>query len=105
MSWEDWIVGNGWDEHKTIFDTLMESAVSSYELDSCTRRQDHIDRRDYLLKWWNKHREHFRTYTTFMKVAELLNMDHSSVSHYINHRKKSRLFMENTKCINDYLNS
>jgi hypothetical protein len=40
-----------------------------------------------------------------VSIAKLINVDHATINHYEKHRKKSRLYKNNTDCIRDFLNS
>ena len=105
MSWENWIMRN--DEHGPItnYDFLLELAVQHYGLSEKNRRQELIDMRHYLVKWWKKNGKKFKRYKSLTAVGASMNLTHCTVIHYVKHRKKSLKYEENTKCICDFLTS
>jgi len=106
MSWEDWIMRqSGLSVEKTVYDVLSEMAVQSYYLDRKNRKSDLKDRVHCFILWWNKNKPKMKAYNTTISVGRLLNCDHSTVIHYLGKRKPSIMYDENTKCINDFLNS
>lgn len=107
MSWESFIERQyGLEDHEIrAYDKLLELAVSSYELETKNRRIEYIDMRHFVINWWIKNRIRFKRYNNYEKIGELLKMDHSSVSYYLNRRKKSLLYDYNTESLRDFLES
>jgi hypothetical protein len=106
MGWEDWIMRqNGLSKERTVYDVLSELAVSSYSLTRKSRKADLKDKMQYFILWWNKNKKNMRVYNSTIALGKLLNCDHSTVLHYIHTRKPTIMYEENTKCINDFLNS
>lgn len=105
MSWEDWLLNNGYSNDKSAHDRLLEMAVDSYNVWSKSRKMDIIDRKHFLVLWWKQNQDYLNKYHTMKAFGELINIDHATVNHYEKHRKKSRLFNDNTDCIRDFLNS
>jgi hypothetical protein len=106
MSWEDWIMRqSGLSKDKTVYDVLAEMAVSSYELDKRNRKADLKDRCQFFILWWMKNRHKMNIYTSTPTLGILLNSHHSTILHYIHKRKPTIMYEENTRCINDFLNS
>jgi hypothetical protein len=64
-----------------------------------------IDRKHFLVLWWKDNQDYMNKYRTMTSLALLIDVDHSTINHYEKHRKKSRLFNDNTDCIRDFLNS
>jgi hypothetical protein len=105
MSWEDWLINNGHSNDMSMLDKLLELAVNSYDVGTKSRKMDIIDRKHFLVLWWEEHKDYFTKYHTLTSLGILINIDHATVIHYKKRRKKSRLFNDNTKCIRDFLNS
>lgn len=105
MSWEDWIIRQTEDKPYTSYDFLCELCVSSYGLNKKSRKADLKDKCHFFIHWWYKNRNNMNTYTTTVKLGQLLNVDHSTILHYAHRRKPTIFFEENTICINDFLNS
>jgi phage head maturation protease len=106
MSWEDWLLNNGHVKGLTAYDRLLELAVNSYDIRSKNRKQKRMDIKHYLILWWVENREKgsFATYTSTTRLGELINADHSTVLHFIHHRKKTINYEKNVECIKDFLN-
>ena len=104
MSWDYWIKKNTTDKDIN-YDRLLELAVSSYDLTKKTRKMGHKDRVQFLIKWWLNHKQKFVKYDSLTKIGILLNIDHATVIHHCKHRKASRLYKEETKCIKDFIES
>lgn len=109
MSWEHWLSVNDWSSDnsgiESMHDKLLELAIDSYDIRSKSRKMERIDVKHFLVLWWIKNKRQFRKYRTMSALAKLLNVDHATINHYEKHRKKSRLFNDNTQCINDFLES
>jgi hypothetical protein len=105
MSWEDWLLNNGHSNDKSAHDRLLEMAIDSYGIRNKHRKMELIDRKHFLVLWWKKNKDHLNKYNTMTSLARLIQLNHSTINHYEKHRKKSRLFNENTDCIRDFLNS
>jgi hypothetical protein len=106
MSWEDWITIQETNGRKmTSYDVMCELCVSSYSLDKKSRKSNLKDKVHFFVLWWMANRSKMVRYTSYMKIAELLKVDHSTIVHYVGTRKPTILFDENVKCINDFLNS
>jgi hypothetical protein len=86
-------------------DRLLEMAIDSYGIRDKNRKMEIIDRKHFLVLWWKKNQDLLNKYNTMTSLARLININHATVNHYEKHRKKSRLFNENTDCIRDFLNS
>jgi hypothetical protein len=105
MSWEDWLLNNGHSNEMSAHDRLLEMAIDSYGIRDKNRKMEIIDRKHFLVLWWKKNQDYLNKYNTMTSLARLININHATVNHYEKHRKKSRLFNENTDCIRDFLNS
>jgi hypothetical protein len=106
MSWEDWIMReNGLSKEKTVFDLLCEMAVSSYYLSKKSRKADLKDRMQFFILWWKNNKKKMNKYNSTTALGGLLGCDHSTVLHYIHRRKPTMFYNDNTRCINDFLNS
>lgn len=103
MSWEDWLVNNGHLKGVTIHDRLLEMAVNSYDIRKKSRKQDLMDRKQFLVLWWKENQDEFSTYRTMTSLAELTGFDHATINHHEKHRKKSADYELNTACIKDFL--
>lgn len=111
--WTYWINSNTpiKDQEGTTLDTLVELCVSSYNLKSKSRKANLKNQVHFFLEWWKEHRHLMKKYRNQSRIGRHLGIDHATVSHYIGRagkpglRKKTADFEENTKCINDYLNS
>tara|TARA_R110002153_G_scaffold380_4_gene1884 strand:+ start:2731 stop:3051 length:321 start_codon:yes stop_codon:yes gene_type:complete len=89
----------------TIFDQVMELAVSSYELDKKGRAQIKIDKKHFLVIWWKKNQNQFKKYKTMTNFSKLMRVHHSTINHLNKHRTPSLNYKENVECIKDFLNS
>lgn len=109
MSWDEWIARQESDPeknlHKGTFDVLLEMCVSSYDLDKKSRKAGLKDKVQYFILWWNKHKSKMKYYKSTVKLASLLKVDHSTIVHYTHRRKPTIFYSENTRCIDDFLNS
>jgi len=105
MSWDDWLINNGYSNDMSMLDKLLELVVNSYDVGTKSRKMDIIDRKHFLVLWWKQNQDYLNKYQTMTSVAELIGVNHATVNHYEKHRKKSRLFNDNTDCIRDFLNS
>lgn len=103
MSWEDWLVNNGYAKGPTSYDKLIEMAVYLYNIRNKSRKIDLMDRKQFLVLWWKKNQDMFNTYRTMTSLAELTGFDHATINHHEKHRKKSRDYEVNTSCIKDFL--
>ncbi len=54
MSWEDWIMRNDENGPITNYDFILDLAVQHYGLSKRNRKQELIDMRHCLIKWWKK---------------------------------------------------
>jgi dsDNA-binding SOS-regulon protein len=104
MSWEDWLMNNGHIKGVTAYDKIMELAVSSYDMTSKSRKQYKMDIKHYLVLWWVENKEEFLAYNSTIAVGKLLDIDHSTVIHFMYHRKKTINYEKNVECIKDFLN-
>jgi hypothetical protein len=86
-------------------DRLLEMAIDSYGIRDKNRKMEIIDRKHFLVLWWKKNQDYLNKYNTMTSLARLINVNHATINHYDKHRKKSRLFNDNTDCIRDFLNS
>lgn len=106
MSWEDWIMRqSGLSKEKTVYDVLAEMAVSSYDLNKRNRKAELKDKCQFFILWWMKNRNKMNLYTSTTTVGKLMGCDHSTILHYVHRRKPTIMYEENTRCINDFLNS
>jgi len=103
MSWEDWLVNNGHLKGSSVYDRLLEMVVDSYDIRNKSRKQDHADRKHFVVLWWKKNQDRLNTYYTMTSLAELIGCDHATINHYEKHRKKSRVYEINIECIKDFL--
>lgn len=103
MSWEDWLVDNGHIDGATRYDRLLEMAVNTYGLKKKSRKQDLMDKKQFIVLWWKKNKDKLYTYKTMMAIGDLMGSDHSTINHHEKHRKKSRDYELNTSCIKDFL--
>lgn len=92
-------------KYSKIYDRIAELAVSSYELTSKERYEYRIDEKHCFVIWWYDNKNRFKKYHTITALSKLLKINHSTLIHYMNHRKKSFRYDENTRCLNDFLNS
>jgi len=104
MSWENWILRHHSDV-TTTYDWILKMAVENYGLKEKNRRQAILDKRHCLILWWQKNRKNFKSYQTATSLGKLLGLTHCTIIHYQKNRKKTLLYQENTKCLNDFLNS
>jgi hypothetical protein len=85
------------------YDKLCELAVSSYELNQRNRNAALKDRCQYFLLWWMSNRKYMKYYVSYMKIGELLGINHATVIHHVSKRKPTHFYSENIKCIKDFL--
>jgi hypothetical protein len=105
MSWEDWIMRNDENGPITNYDFILDLAVQHYGLSKRNRKQELIDMRHCLIKWWKKNKTKFKKYNSLTAVGRSMNLTHCTVLHYVKHRKKSHDYERNTICIYDFLTS
>ena len=105
MSWENWIIRNDEDGPVTTYDFLLDLAVINYKLADKNRKIQKIDMKHFLVSWWNKNKGKFKKYKSMESLGSSMGITHCTVVHYVKHRKKSLKYEDNTKCINDFLNS
>jgi hypothetical protein len=113
--WEAWLIRSIKNENLTEsnYDKLCELAVSSYDLDSRSRKMDHQDLVTYMCIWWNSNKRFMKKYTSLASIGFILGeRDHASVYHHIRAfserkpgRKVSYKYDENIKSIKDFLES
>lgn len=112
-NWYYWIERNlpMHERESTSYDTLVELAISSYDLSSTSRKHELKDRLHFFLMWWKEHKHFMNRYSNGLRLSKFMGIDHTSIIHYTGttkkpgNRKKTANFKENTKCINDFLNS
>ena len=105
MSWEEWMIIHNQSPDKNRMDLLIELAVSSYELDKRSRKAELKDKVQFFIKWWYERRGFMLKYKTLESVAKLMSVDHATVLHHIKRRKPTAMYEENSRCLNDFLNS
>jgi len=105
MDWEWWIMSSNENTDYSRYDFLCELAVSSYKLNKKSRKADLKDTVQFFILWWKKNKKQMKKYNTLVSIAGLLCVDHTTIIHYIKRRKPTIMYEENTKCINDFLNS
>lgn len=104
--WEFWIVKNEpGDQVITSYDLLCELAISSYDLNERRRHAELKDMVQYFILWWNSNKRKTKKYRTLSAIGEALDVDHSTVLHYIRRRKPTINFDKNVECLKDFLNS
>jgi hypothetical protein len=84
-------------------DELLDLAVFKFGLDKRTRKQEVVDMRQYLSIWWYRNFSEFTTYDTQTKLGERFNGDHTLIYHYLNSRKKSRVYKQSVKPVEELL--
>ncbi len=89
----------------TEYDVILELAVSSYDLDVRSKKEERVDNKHYLIYWWTENIEKFQRYKTLSSIASLLKVHHASINHLQKHRVPSLRFEDNVECIKDFLNS
>jgi len=87
------------------YDVLLELAVCTFDLDIKGRKENIIDMKHFIVKWWDKNNNKFLRYKTMTSVSELMKVHHSTVNHLQKHRKKSLSYSENIKNIRQFLNN
>lgn len=106
MSWEEWMINQeNTAGYKNRYDLLAELAVSAYKLSKKSRKEDLKDRVQFFCLWWKDNKNLMGIYSSTTKLEKLLCLDHTTICHHINHRKPTIFYLDNTKCINDFLNS
>lgn len=103
--WEYWIQNNAISVKYTSYDKIAEMAVDSYGLSKKNRKEHLADKRHCFVIWWGLNRDKFQKYSSLEKIGILLNVNHTSVIHYLYKRKKSLRFDENASCLLDFLTS
>lgn len=108
IPWESWI--NRENERTNFidvsyFDRLCELAVSSYGLDSKSRKPELKDKLHFFIIWWGKNTSKTKAYKSQSSIANLLKKNHSTISFYMLRRVGSYDFEKNTQCIKDFLES
>ncbi len=89
--------------NNTDYDISLELAVCTFNLDMKGRKEEFIDMKHFLVKWWDKNRKKFIKYKTMTSVSELMMVHHSTINHLQKHRKKSLRYDENIKFIKEFL--
>ena len=89
----------------TDYDISLELAVCTFNLDVKGRKENVVDMKHFLVKWWDKNRKNFKRYKTMSSVANTMNVHHSTVNHLQKHRKKSLGYDENIRFIKEFLNN
>ncbi len=115
IPWEAWIVRITKSNNviESNYDKLCELVVSTYDLNSRSRKMDHLDKVTYFCFWWKANKRFMKKYTSFAAVGFLLGeRDHASVFHHVNAfndkhkgRKVSYKYETNIECIKDFLES
>jgi hypothetical protein len=105
--WEEWIHDRETEmaREEYDYDKLLELAVSSYNLDDRCRILSVIDRKHHLITWWMNNRRNFTRYYTYQSVGDLMNLNHSTIIHYMARRKKSFSYESNVESLEDFLSS
>jgi hypothetical protein len=105
MDWEWWIINSQNEIKYSRYDFLCELAISSYKLDKKSRKSELKDTVQFFLLWWEKNKKKMNRYNTYTSIGILMKIDHSTVLHHLRNRKPTAMYTENTRCINDFLNS
>jgi hypothetical protein len=105
MDWEWWIINSQNEIKYSRYDFLCELAISSYKLDKKSRKSELKDTVQFFLLWWEKNKKKMNRYNTYTSIGILMKIDHSTVLHHLRKRKPTAMYTENTRCINDFLNS
>lgn len=87
------------------YDFLAELTISSYDLKNKSRKEKQKDLIHFFILWWTEHQSKFIKYNSKSDFADSIGIDRTTIIHYQNRRKKSKLYEYNTRCINDFLNS
>lgn len=91
------------------YDVLIDKCIENYKLKKKSNKQDLVSKRVFLCRWHAKMLKKsnwlFAKYTTQSLLAKELGIDHTTISHYINHRKDPLNYKEQVECIKDFLNS
>ena len=106
--WEAWMVRNydGDSIGLSNYDKVCELAISAYNLNKKSNKMDFQDLITCLCQWWFDNKRFMKKYNTYAKLgAKMGGRDHASILHHIRHRAVTANYIENTKCIRDFLES
>ncbi len=90
-------------KEKNEMDNELEMCVFTFDLDKRGRKEELVDMKHVLIRWWDKNMKQFKAYNTMTSIAELMKVHHTTINHLQKHRKKSLRYNENTVIIKEYL--
>lgn len=96
MSWEHWINNN--DLKFINCDDMLDFLVTEFKLNKKSRKQDLIDKRQFVALWAVRHKLEFKKYRSNAKLAGRLGLDcHSSITHLTSYRTPTKNYEKNVE--------
>ena len=95
MSWEHWINNN---DLKFDCDEMLDFLVVEFNLDEKSRKQDLVDRRQFVALWAVRHKLEFKKYKSNELIGRRLGLkDHSAITHLVSHRTPTKNYEKNVE--------
>lgn len=96
MSWEHWINNN--DLKFINCDDMLDFLVAEFKLDEKSRKEDLIDKRQFVTLWAVRHKLELKKYRSNAKLARKLGFkDHSVITHMTSYRTPTKNYDKNVE--------